>query len=231
MHDESVLWQRWRASRDAGARRRLLAMHLPYARTVAKVYYARRRHDEIGFDDYLQLSLLGMLESFDRFDPRQGTSFRTFASRRMHGSILDGLDAATEKQRQIASRRWLMQADRECLLRTLATSGFGVAVCQMLQDTGMVDHADGSNRSEADPQIRAIELAQLRSRLRSALDGLAPQQRIVIRCHYLQEHSFEDVAATLRVTRGRVSQIHRAALDLLRERLGAAVRDAAEAAR
>jgi len=62
-------------------------------------------------------------------------------------------------------------------------------------------------------------MRELRQRLVRAVDTLPPQERTVIRSHYLQEISFEEIAAKLGVTRGRVSQIHRQALLRLRDAL------------
>lgn len=236
---EHALWLRLRGDDDS-ARAALLELHLPYARTVAATYYRRRVHDEIEFDDYLQFARLGMVEAMQRFDPDQGALFRTFAARRMHGAILDGLERCTEKQQQIAARQRLQKerlADlrhtlgptrhADDLFRHLADVGIGLALCHLLEGTGMVDL--GETASNADPaadeagerHYASFELAQLKRRLVALVDRLAPQQRTVIRYHYLQEHSFEDVAHLMGVTRGRVSQIHRAALAALRDALAA----------
>jgi hypothetical protein len=61
-----------------------------------------RMHDEIELGDYLQYARIGLLEALDRFDPAVGVMFRTFAARRMHVAILDGIERLTEKQQQIA---------------------------------------------------------------------------------------------------------------------------------
>jgi RNA polymerase sigma factor for flagellar operon FliA len=99
--NEGPLWPRMRAGDDA-ARQALLQRHLPYARTVAATYYARRSHDDIAFDDYLQLARLGLIEALARFEPGRGAGFRTFAARHMHGALLAGLERLTEKNQQIA---------------------------------------------------------------------------------------------------------------------------------
>lgn len=234
---ERELWQRWRDAKDVDAREALLSLHLPYARTVAATYYGRRVHDEIEFNDYLQYARIGMLEALDRFDPDKGAQFRTFAARRMHGAILDGLEGFTEKQQQIAVRQRLrkerIEAVKEVgaerrregdeLFRYLAEVGVGLALCRLLEGTGMVDPGEPVAPAHAEPHYQPFELAQLRRRLVEQVDRLSPQQRTVIRYHYLQEHPFEQIAQMMAVTRGRVSQIHRQALAVLREQLDARV--------
>ena len=229
-------------AKDVSARETLVARHLPYARTVAATYYARRMHDEIEFGDYLQYARIGLLESVDRFDPAIGVQFRTYAARRMHGAILDGLERLTEKQQQIAVRQRLrrerlgsvkekvaapsasgsMAPDGgDGLFRYLADIGIGLAICHLLEGTGMVDNPDALDDLPRDRHYEPVEMAQLQRRLHSFVEQLGAQQRTVIRYHYLQEHSFEDIACLMSVTRGRVSQIHRQALSTLRTHLAA----------
>lgn len=240
--DELAQWARWRELRDPAAREALIARHLSYARTVAATYYGRRMHDEIEFGDYLQYARIGLLESLDRFDPAQGVQFRTFAARRMHGAILDGIERLSEKQQQIAVRQRLrkerMQAVKEAaaesardgaprdsaagpdnLFRYLADVGIGMAICQLLEGTGMVDLSAGPEPVAPRAHYEAVELAQLRRKLLDLMNDLSPQQRTVIRYHYLQNHSFEEIADMMRVTRSRISQIHRQGLTTLRDLL------------
>lgn len=235
MADEHLLWHRLRSHADAAAREKLLALHLPYARVVAATYYGRRYHDEIEFGDYHQLASIGLLEAMDRFDPDRGAQFRTFAARRMHGAILNGLERLTEKQQQISARQ-RMRSERaeslkeialdrtgaragaapkgaEQLMKYVAEVGLGLALSWLLEGTAMVDDPD---RAESIPFYRSTEVRQLRERLVALVDALPPQERTVIRSHYLQELPFEQVAKTLKLTKGRVSQIHKQALLRLR---------------
>jgi RNA polymerase sigma factor for flagellar operon FliA len=232
--DEALLWRQLRAEGDAQARERLLALHVGYARVVAAAYYARRFHDDIEFGDYLQFASIGLLEAVERFDPERGVQFRTFAARRMHGAILNGLERCTEKQQQIAARQRL-RAERlrdlkllagessgagtgvpqepQQLLAFVAEAGIGLALCWLLEGSGMVEGAAGA---ESQPFYRSAELRQLRERLVQAVEGLPATERTVIRNHYLQEIPFEQIAAGLQLTRGRISQLHRRALLRLR---------------
>ncbi|HYF19763.1 MAG TPA: sigma-70 family RNA polymerase sigma factor [Ramlibacter sp.] len=228
---EAGLWQRLRTSGDEAARAALLERHLGYARTVAAVYYGKRWHDEVEFGDYLQMATIGLLEAMDRFEPGRGAQFRTFAARRMHGAILDGLERLTEKQQQVAALQRLrsqrlaavreMAQERaadaagqaEQLLRFVSEAGLGLAIAWMLEGTGMVDDP---HSAETIPFYRSAELRQLRERLHVLVEGLPAQQRTVIRYHYLQGMPFDRIADMLRLTKGRISQVHKQALLALR---------------
>ena len=238
--DEAALWQRLRAQGDEDARAALLRMHLPYARVVAAHFYGRRFNDEVEFGDFLQYASVGMLEALDRFDPARGVQFRTFAARRMQGANLNGLERLTEKQQQIAARQRLRSErmqdihtlagarpdgappqEPEQLVRFVSEVGIGLALCWLLEGTGMVEAPDSGDNQ---PFYRSVALRQLRARLLHAVDHLPPQEKCVVRSHYLQGVPFDRVAETLSLTKGRISQIHKQAL----LRLRAAVREDAD---
>ena len=217
---EAALWALWRGQSDEAARRRLLDLHLPYARIVAASYYGKRFHDEIEFGDYLQLASLGLIEALQRFDPAHGVQFRTFAARRMHGAILDGLEQLTEKQQQIAARQRLEAQRRTAIkesaaaeiaskaagtdhvLKMVAEAGLAFALAWILDGTGMID---GGEKTETLPFYRNVELRQLRQRIVDIVNALPAQERKVTQGHYFQQMAFEEIARSLQLTRGRVA--------------------------
>ena len=249
----AALWVRWRKDRDDTARDQLIGHYLPYARMVAATVYARRTHNDVEFDDYLQLARIGLLEAVDRFEPGQGAQFKTFAAKRVQGAVLNGLVRLTEKNQQISVRMRLQQERLEAikeaaaekaaeeaqqgataasstarspdrLFKYLADVGIGLALGVLLEDTGMIDaEAFESGGQAPSPEVsyfRKTEIVQLRTVLRDLVGQLSEQQRLVIRHHYLQEVPFDEIAALMGVTRGRVSQLHRQGLLRLRELLG-----------
>jgi RNA polymerase sigma factor FliA len=230
--EEGALWVRLRSG-EGVAREALMALHLPYARTVASVYYGRRFNNDVEFGDYLQYASIGLLEALDRYDPRRGVLFRTFAARRMHGAILNGLERLTEKQQQIAARQRMRREHLrdtksialdqlagepapdhpELLMRFVSEVGIGLAVCWMLEGTALVASPDSGTTI---PFYRSAAVKELRTRLLDAVDTLTPQERTVIRSYYLQEMRFDEIAGMLHLTKGRISQIHKQALLRLR---------------
>lgn len=241
-HDavEGELWALWRSQGDAHARQTLIERHLPYARTVAARYYARRVHDEIEFADYFQLASLAMVESVDRYLPDQGAQFRTFAAHRMHGAILDGLEKLTEKQQQIAVRRRLererleaaklgarervegvraQRAREDKLFAYLAEVGIGLALSVLLEETGMIDRDAEGAATDAEQPYRRMEMTQVKNRLSAQVETLPPDQRSVLQSHYQEDQSFADIALRMNLSRSRVSQLHSQAIDALRHAL------------
>lgn len=245
--DESGLWHRWSKKGDRAAREQLIHQYSPYARIVAATYYARRTHNEVEFDDYLQLASVGLVEATDRFDAELGIQFKTFAARRMHGAILNGLERLTEKNQQIAVQKKLRRerllslkedarrvedlgkttssigkpSHQEVLFRYLAEVGIGLALGVLLDGTGMIEgQLDAESLQVGSPEVsyfRQTEIQHLQRLIRDSVQRLTTQEQTVIRSHYLQEVEFGEIASMMGVTKGRVSQIHRQGIVRLRE--------------
>lgn len=198
---------------------------------MAGKLYARRASDEVQFDEFFQLASVGLLEAVDRYDPAYGASFRTYASHRIQGSILNGLEALTERARQVALRRRLEQERLESLrsgggaepphddaFERLASVAVGLALGFMLEDVAAYQ-VEGA--SYGDDAYTTAELRQLRSHLARLIGTLPEREGQILRRHYFQQVPFDQIAQSWGLTKGRISQLHHRALGLLRERLTA----------
>src|ERR1044071_1344340 len=105
----------------AGDRDRLVEQHLPLvehiARKVRKQITAR-----VPIEDLCGYGSKGLIEAAERFDPRHGVAFTTFAHYRIRGAMLDGLrtmgwysrsDYARYRAEERANEYLQNHADRE----------------------------------------------------------------------------------------------------------------------
>lgn len=204
----------------------MVARYTELVRIVAAKAYRKRYSEELEYADYLQFGMVGLLEAIDRFEASHSVKFETFASPRIQGAILNGTESLSERQRQIAVRRRVRaerakslteggtKADRQDPLERLADVAVGIALGLLLDNAGL--YLDGE-RATGDTPYERTELAQLRRRLVVLVDLLPTSERRVIRGHYLQQIPFDEIATMVGVTKGRISQIHHAALKRLRE--------------
>jgi len=223
------IWAGFVRTRDTTMRERLVAAYMGFARMLAAKVYARRTFEGMEFGDYLQYATVGLIEAIDRFDPERGVLFESFAAVRMTGAMLTGIESSTEIQRQVATRKRVIgervaslaepaapSPGPEAVFAQLAEMAIGLAVGFVLEDSGMYLQEEGTY---ADNTYSGVELRQLRGRVKAALAEIGANQRRVIELHYLQHLPFEDVATRMSLTRGRISQIHKEALQNLRTRL------------
>jgi RNA polymerase sigma factor for flagellar operon FliA len=225
--DLSAIWREFAATRDLGLRNQLVEAHLELARTIAAMLYRHRGTLEVEFGDYLQFATLGLIEAVDRFDVGRGVAFASFASIRMRGAVLNSLSALSEEYQQIDLRKRLRLDRVESLRRPetggrdlfarLADMAVGLALSQLLEGSGMLQGEGDTTATYQQQFYDSTRERQLRETLERVVKSLPEQERRVIRYHYFQNIGFGDVAELLGVTKGRVSQIHRRALQLLRQ--------------
>lgn len=225
--DLMPLWTAFLENACASAREQIIDFYLPFARVLAAKLYAKRTYAELEFLDYFQFASIGLIEAVDRYDPVRGAKFETFAAHRINGAILNGIATLSEKQEQISARqriaddrmRSLKESPEEpkdpgALFSYLAELAIGIAVGLALEDSGMVQ---AEHAAYPDNTYKSVELKQLQQRMRELLERLPINERRVIKYHYLQQLAFDEIATMLGVTKGRVSQIHKDALNRLRD--------------
>lgn len=227
---EQVLWQRHLEQHDPVAREELILLHLPYARAVAAGLYRQHVHHEVDLQEYVQWATLGLIEALDRYDPARGAQFKTYAHARMKGAVRNGLEHISERQEQISlhrklaserlaaaqGERCLVDASRASsgLIGTMAEISAGLILSFMLDDTGMLDTP---GQALPDGCYESVAFKHEQQRLHHLIALLTPREQSVVRLHDLQGLTYEDIAQSLGITKGRVSQLHEQALTRLRK--------------
>jgi RNA polymerase sigma factor for flagellar operon FliA len=229
--DDAVLWGELRRGK-AGARERLFELHLPFARVLARREQRRRRGADLDPDDLLQLACTGLLEALDRFDPSRGVPFRGFASRRIRGAMIDGIAKSNEVREQLSHRARVKRERMRSLaadgeprsaaeaMDALAELAVGLALGFMLEGTGLYQD-DGEPAAPA-TAYESAAWKETVGRLAAELARLPERDRQIIRLHYMDDVNFDQIAALLGLTKGRISQLHKAAMTLLRKRMSGA---------
>jgi RNA polymerase sigma factor for flagellar operon FliA len=227
--DAAVLWHDWHENQNIAFRDRLIEHYLPFARMMAAKLYGKRHCAEFEFDDYLQFATIGLIESIDRYNPDSDSAshFTTYATKRIQGAILDGVERLSERQQQINTRqrrqneRTALQGSilndpsaRGNVFDQLAEIAVGLALGYILEDTNLYLNEEPVM---PDNQYCGIELRQLRERLLALVEQLPEQERLLIKYTYFNHMAFESVAQRWGVTRSRIAQIHRSALEHLRK--------------
>ena len=230
---EASLWRAFKQEKSIKAREELFDMHLAFAKQIAIKHYLSRERGDIELPELRQLACVGLLEAIDRFDPAVGAPFRSYARRRVSGAILDGLSKASELRQQISFRNRVRSERIRSLstpnaedapladaMNALVNLAVGLAMGFMLEGTGLYVAED-----EPDPHPDAYETIAWKEamrRLTGEVEKLSERERAILQRHYVDGLDFQQIAKLLGVSKGRVSQVHRVALALLRRRLGPA---------
>jgi RNA polymerase sigma factor FliA len=226
---EAALWQAFKASGGDSAREALFQHYLPLARRLAARFHRNDAPNPIEFEELLQLACAGLLESIDRFRPELGVPFRYFSNRRINGSILNGIAKHSEVNEQISFRNRVARErmasltpdhppsqDMVATLGLLGEIAAGLALGLMLEETGLYRAED---RDPGPNAYDSLAWKQAITRVGAELQSLPERESTIVRLHYIEGLTFAQIAAVLGLTKGRISQLHKAALGLLRKRL------------
>ncbi|WP_249605126.1 sigma-70 family RNA polymerase sigma factor [Chromobacterium sp. IRSSSOUMB001] len=203
------------------ARAALVEAHQPLVRILAARIYARRVGDSFEFHDVFHWGMIGLLEAIDHYRSECGVAFKTYAEYRIRGAILDQLARTSEVASQASARRKALQERVEAIepdtaepFNILRELSVGLAIGFMLEDSGMY-LAEPEPLSE-DTAYRSLELKETRRDLLDSLAGVPDKAQKVLRLHYLNGVPFSEIAQLLGLSKGRISQLHKEGLALLR---------------
>ncbi len=223
---EASLWRRWRYEAESGCREQIFVRYRSLAKSIAARQLSRRPAHGADLGDLQHFAYEGLLLAMERFDPLRGIPFSAYARRRIVGSISNGaarlgeLDAQHHARRRVAQERVrsLQPAQTDSAVDQLGDVAAGLAIGVMLADTGLVEDAErGDHRPDA---YESLAWRELHAMLGAAIDSLPDRERWVIREHYEHGVRFAQIAEVLGISRGRVSQLHAAAIGRLRGAIG-----------
>ncbi len=179
----------------------------------------------IDYHDLVQFACVGLLEAINRYVPESTASFKTFCTPRIRGTMLEGIRKWTEANEQLSFQRRQRRerlaflSDAEAgpdQLTSLASLASGLAIGMMLEGTGMYA-GDEENHSPYGNGYDNTAWQQSCAKLRHAVSTLPKTAGKVIRYHYFDLLPFEQIALLLGLSKGRISQLHRAGLEELRK--------------
>jgi RNA polymerase sigma factor for flagellar operon FliA len=221
---EEDLWAD-RARGVTEAREQLIQQYLPLAKRLAASLYATRAVQDVEFGDYLHLAYVGLLEAMQRYRAGGEAQFATFATYRIRGTILNNIPRMTETGDRLSHIR---RARRDRAASLLENEGkpekpsvsslvdviVGLALSVQLDEIAETEPAEATPFN--DPYA-SQEYADLQRRLRDVLTQLPEREARLVDYHYFQHVGFDEIAEILGVTKGRVSQLHKRALERVRE--------------
>jgi RNA polymerase sigma factor for flagellar operon FliA len=225
----------------------MLDAYLPLVRLVAERIH-RRLPPGIDLGSLIHSGIVGLLEALQRYDPKRGVAFQTYARYRIQGEIMEYLRSLDWVSRSV--RAW---GRRVAAARSRLTGKFGreaspeemagelgvtleeyYRVDQKVNDATLLSLEDLSIASEEewrraqekfahspfqDP-LACVEGKDLVEKLTAAIEKLPERERLVVTLYYHEELTLREIGETLGLTEGRICQIHTQAVARLREALG-----------
>ncbi len=235
-----------RSAKKRVERERLIEEHVKFVKMIA-YQVAAHLPPHVDVNDLISAGTVGLLEAIDKFDSSRGVQFKTYASIRIRGAIMDelrGLDWMTRSMREKSNQleKAYMEIEKatgrpaeeeevaeflnisvEELQRLLSQVG-SVSVLN-LEDMGVHNHDEGMDILEciedpkgADPTAYA-KFSELKKVIASVLDTLPEKEKLVISLYYHDGLTLKEIGKILSVTESRVCQLHSQAIHRMKSRL------------
>jgi RNA polymerase sigma factor for flagellar operon FliA len=219
---------------------------LPGVRYLAN-RIASRLPAHIDVEDLVQVGLIGLLQSADRYDPSRGVKFQTYANRRVEGAMLDYLRSLDWRPRSVrrrsreldqavasAEQRLGESASQEDLAREMGISAseldlwirdacssgewHGTAFAEQSAEDSPRDLL-AELRDPSDSPEETVKKQEMLEVMTEAVNGLPGKERLVISMYYYEHCTMKEIGDLLGVRQGRVSQLHSQAIGRLRKRI------------
>ena len=188
-------------------------------------------------EDLIQVGMIGLLEAAKSYQPRSGAEFKTYASIRIRGAILDELRRESWMPRSVqqkaqelsrAIQRTEHKLGRSATDREIAAeldvsleeygkvleSVAGTTVFS-LEDEGSLTSLEGNN----DSPYGNVQSDSTRKRLGQVIGSLPEQERLVVVLYYDKGLNLREIGEVLGLGESRVCQVHSQAVGRMRSRM------------
>ena len=216
----------------------LIESELNSVKKIAYHYYGRIK-SAVEIEDLLQIGFLGLVDASHRYVEAEQGSFKAYASIRIKGAIVDHLRKSSNLCRTTIARRKKVLAAEKILLDAngrlpsdLELSDYlSISVDELFDwrkafQANQLQSLDDVHNEFSEwfadlsaPVEDHIYLDELKAGLRTSLDGLKPNEALVLQLYYVEELNVYEIAEVMDISTGRVSQLKSAAISFIREDL------------
>lgn len=220
--------------------------YLPLVRQVVQRMLPRKPA-EVAAEDLISWGTVGLLDAMRKYDCKREAAFPTYAQYRIRGSILDYLRrcdwlprSARQKSHDIEDATIRLEhklgrapgadeiaAEMKMTLDQYSRTVASVGTAPMIAAGDMTfGHADeGFSSADVVPDggdqgpMRKVLRKERVEILAKAIEQLPDKERVVVSFYYFEGLTMREMADSLHLTEGRISQLHSQAMARLRDLL------------
>ena len=225
----------------------LVEQHLHLVHSIA-AKLKRRLGKTMEPGDLVGYGTQGLIEAANKFDPKQGTAFGTFAYYRIRGAIFDGMrtmgwysrgDYARFRAEERANEYMAAASEREATDKAAQSARLTqgksednsedksevlAEIAEILSGVATVHITSiEAARDAPDDRFQAPDEAALeaegRDRVRAALTKLPEKERRLMELYYFADMKLEEAGKKLGLSKSWASRLHSRAVHTLREAL------------
>lgn len=193
---------------------------------------ARSLGGAIDVDDLTSVGVMGLIQAYDKYEPMEGKSFRSYAEFRIRGAILDEMRRIDPMSQPMRRKVRKFENSVNMLAHTLGrlpnedelAEHLGVPIEEVhdmrrdLQQVRFIYSDDRDLDTLHDRIVKSkLDRQSLRVILVDALKMLEERDQQIISLYYFHDLRLREIGEVLELTEARVCQLHKRAVDRLRD--------------
>jgi RNA polymerase sigma factor for flagellar operon FliA len=211
----ALLWKEYKKTSDSSLKTELMKQ---YSKLVYYVIHRTDLRNAAVLDDrdFYQFGILGLSEAIERFNPKFGVKFETYAIPRIRGMILD----------ELRKLDFIPRSYKENLKKEIEKENKRRKACQM-EEVTLTDYLKEYQKislsqqvgedadqviefisNEEDTPDEEIEKKDLKEMILKTINALPEKQRLILTLYYYEDMNYQEIADILEISVSRVSQIH-----------------------
>jgi RNA polymerase sigma factor FliA len=216
----------------------LVATHGKFVKQIAMgIHY--RVSSSIPVEDLVQIGHIALIEAARSFVDRGVAAFKTYATVRIRGAMIDELRRSSTVSRDASRRRREFEAVRQRLQGSLGRTPSAVEMAEHVNMAvgayrAAVDAMQGIRHESIDDAYSddsawfadlspdagdILEQTRARADVATAIATLPEREQLVLQLYFVEKLTLDDIGKALDIGGARVCQIKRKALEQLRRNL------------
>lgn len=247
MNDKDIqeLWIKYKNSKDNNFKSMLVDSYIYLVKSIASRLCLTFKN-YIEYDDLVGYGQIGLLDAIEKYNINMSVKFETYASRRIHGQIIDEVrnlswvprGAVSKKEMVDTAREEYISANPEAKpdeINKYIMNKLGIPIralknwdepikimtsleSQLEYDNGESEYKYEIRSNDISPEEYAIR-EELKKEIKSNLDRLTVNEKKVVILYYYEELTLKEISRILEISESRVSQIRKRALEKLKKHL------------
>ncbi len=211
------------------SRQEIIKNFMPSIRYWAR-HYHYQYHQVLDFEDLVMVGVIGLIDAMNKYDSGKKNQFKTYAEFRIRGEIIDELrkqDWMTRSERRKQKR---YQKEKSDLTDELGRAPSSIEMSNVLpfkaKDMIRLEQYEAGEtiKQYVEGETLNATLANsefenysMKKTLLVVLDELPKTMRLIVTLKYFEDLNFHDISEVVKLSEGRICQLHAEALELLKK--------------
>jgi len=190
---------------------------------------------EVDVDNLESAGVLGLVEAAGKFDPSRNAQFKTFATIRIRGSILDELRRNSPLPQHMLERVTALRKAQRTLTAPAAIEDLATATGMSVDEVSDTLAADRFNKmisweqtaqpggyapaGNVAPPEAGMERNEAVAQLAESIEQLPPRERLAVTLYYREELRLKEMSIVMKLSPSRISRLLSQAMFTLGELL------------